>query len=64
MMDEIKFLGRSSLQVPRLGVGVMTWGAPKGLARFTPASWLTAGQRAQRKKGWLSWQARQRDDLV
>jgi aryl-alcohol dehydrogenase-like predicted oxidoreductase len=30
-------LGRSSLQVPRLGVGVMTWGDAKGLARFHPA---------------------------
>lgn len=30
-------LGKSGLQVPRLGVGVMTWGDPKGLARFHPA---------------------------
>ena len=42
-MDEIKFFGRSSLQVPRLGVGVMTWGAPKGLARFTPAKLAYGG---------------------
>ena len=31
-------LGRSPLQVPRLGVGTMTWGSPSGLARFTPAT--------------------------
>ncbi len=31
-------LGRTDVQVSRLGVGVMTWGAPKGLARWTPAT--------------------------
>lgn len=30
-------LGKSSLQVPRLGVGAMTWGDPSGLARLNPA---------------------------
>jgi len=30
-------LGRSNLQVPRLGVGAMTWGDPRGLARLHPA---------------------------
>lgn len=30
-------LGQSPVRVPRLGVGAMTWGEPKGLARFTPA---------------------------
>jgi aryl-alcohol dehydrogenase-like predicted oxidoreductase len=30
-------LGRSSLQVPRLGVGAMTWGDARGLARLHPA---------------------------
>jgi aryl-alcohol dehydrogenase-like predicted oxidoreductase len=30
-------LGRSSLQVPRMGVGVMTWGQAKGFDRFTLA---------------------------
>jgi aryl-alcohol dehydrogenase-like predicted oxidoreductase len=30
-------LGKSDLQVPRLGVGAMTWGDPKGLARLHPA---------------------------
>ena len=30
-------LGRTNLQVPRLGVGAMVWGQPTGLARWTPA---------------------------
>jgi aryl-alcohol dehydrogenase-like predicted oxidoreductase len=30
-------LGKSDLQVPRLGLGVMVWGQPTGLARWTPA---------------------------
>jgi len=30
-------LGKSALQVPRLGVGAMTWGDPKGFARLHPA---------------------------
>jgi aryl-alcohol dehydrogenase-like predicted oxidoreductase len=30
-------LGGSKLQVPRLGVGAMTWGDAKGLARLHPA---------------------------
>jgi aryl-alcohol dehydrogenase-like predicted oxidoreductase len=30
-------LGKSDLEVPRLGVGAMTWGDPAGLARWTPA---------------------------
>jgi aryl-alcohol dehydrogenase-like predicted oxidoreductase len=30
-------LGRSDLQVPRLGLGAMTWGQPAGWARWTPA---------------------------
>lgn len=36
-------LGRSPLFVPRLGVGVMTWGEPKGLARFNPAKLAYGG---------------------
>jgi aryl-alcohol dehydrogenase-like predicted oxidoreductase len=30
-------LGKTTLIVPRLGVGAMTWGDPKGIARFHPA---------------------------
>jgi aryl-alcohol dehydrogenase-like predicted oxidoreductase len=37
-MNGTRPLGRSTLEVPRLGVGTMTWGAPSGLARFTPAT--------------------------
>jgi aryl-alcohol dehydrogenase-like predicted oxidoreductase len=36
-------LGRSDLHVPRLGVGAMTWGDPKGLARFHPAKLAYGG---------------------
>lgn len=36
-------LGNSDLQVPRLGVGAMTWGDPKGLARFNPAKLAYGG---------------------
>jgi aryl-alcohol dehydrogenase-like predicted oxidoreductase len=36
-------LGRSELQVPRLGVGAMTWGDPTGLARWTPAKLAYGG---------------------
>lgn len=36
-MDTTTTLGRSNLIVPRLGVGAMTWGDPKGLARLNPA---------------------------
>ena len=30
-------LGKSDLRVPRMGIGAMVWGQPKGLARWTPA---------------------------
>ena len=30
-------LGRSNLQVPRMGLGAMVWGQPTGMARWTPA---------------------------
>src|SRR5512138_1417224 len=36
-MEHGTTLGASSLLVPRLGVGAMTWGSPKGLARLHPA---------------------------
>lgn len=36
-------LGRSDLRVPRLGIGVMTWGSPVGLARFHPAKLAYGG---------------------
>src|SRR5512147_1598881 len=36
-MEKKMTLGRSPLQVPRMGVGAMTWGDPHGLARLHPA---------------------------
>jgi aryl-alcohol dehydrogenase-like predicted oxidoreductase len=42
-MEHLTTLGRSSLRVPRLGVGAMTWGEPRGLARFHPAKLAYGG---------------------
>jgi aryl-alcohol dehydrogenase-like predicted oxidoreductase len=36
-MENKTSLGRSNLKVPRMGVGAMIWGQPRGLARWTPA---------------------------
>ncbi|HSO69152.1 MAG TPA: aldo/keto reductase [Arachnia sp.] len=36
-------LGRTELQVPRLGLGAMTWGEASGLNRFTPAKLAYGG---------------------
>ncbi len=36
-------LGHSSLMVPRLGVGAMTWGDARGVARFHPAQMAYGG---------------------
>jgi aryl-alcohol dehydrogenase-like predicted oxidoreductase len=42
-MDDRTTLGRSSLEVPRLGVGAMTWGDARGLARLHPAKMAYGG---------------------
>jgi aryl-alcohol dehydrogenase-like predicted oxidoreductase len=42
-MEHKTFLGRSDLRVPRMGVGAMTWGDPKGLARLHPAKTAYGG---------------------
>jgi aryl-alcohol dehydrogenase-like predicted oxidoreductase len=42
-MEHKTALGRSNLQVPRMGVGAMTWGDPKGLARLHPATTAYGG---------------------
>jgi aryl-alcohol dehydrogenase-like predicted oxidoreductase len=42
-METMMSLGKSSLRVPRLGLGVMTWGDAKGLARFHPAKMAYGG---------------------
>ncbi|OGO32180.1 MAG: hypothetical protein A2136_00215 [Chloroflexi bacterium RBG_16_54_11] len=36
-MEHKTSLGQSSLKVPRMGIGAMIWGQPRGLARWTPA---------------------------
>lgn len=42
-MEHRTTLGRSKLQVPRMGVGAMTWGDAKGLARLHPAKTAYGG---------------------
>ena len=42
MTDRIR-LGHSGLEVPRLGVGAMTWGSPSGRARWGPAKLAYGG---------------------
>jgi aryl-alcohol dehydrogenase-like predicted oxidoreductase len=51
MTDRIR-LGRSDLEVPRLGVGAMTWGSPSGRSRWGPAKLAyggTAGPEEERR---------------
>jgi aryl-alcohol dehydrogenase-like predicted oxidoreductase len=43
MMEHKTTLGRSSLRIPRMGVGAMTWGDAKGLARLHPAKTAYGG---------------------
>jgi aryl-alcohol dehydrogenase-like predicted oxidoreductase len=43
LSEAVTTLGRSSLQVPRLGVGAMTWGEARGLARLHPAKLAYGG---------------------
>lgn len=42
-MEHNATLGQSNLRVPRMGVGAMTWGNPKGLARLHPAQTAYGG---------------------
>ena len=42
-MNVTQSLGQSGLQVPRLGVGAMTWGEARGLARLHPAQTAYGG---------------------
>jgi aryl-alcohol dehydrogenase-like predicted oxidoreductase len=42
MTDRVR-LGASGLEVPRLGVGAMTWGSPAGRSRFGPAKLAYGG---------------------
>ena len=53
-MEATTKLGQSDLRVPRLGVGAMTWGDPKGLARFHPAKTAYGGAHGyEEEKGAL-----------
>ena len=42
-MEHKTFLGKSNLRVPRMGLGAMTWGDAKGLARLHPAKTAYGG---------------------
>jgi aryl-alcohol dehydrogenase-like predicted oxidoreductase len=42
-MEHKTLLGKSNLRVPRMGVGAMVWGNPKGLARLHPAQTAYGG---------------------
>jgi aryl-alcohol dehydrogenase-like predicted oxidoreductase len=42
-MEHTTTLGQSNLRVPRMGVGAMVWGDPKGLARLHPAQTAYGG---------------------
>ena len=47
-MDRSYSLGHSGLQVSRLGVGAMTWGDARGLARLHPAKLAYGGAHGRR----------------
>ena len=49
-MNSPATLGRSEVRVPRMGVGVMTWGDPSGRARWTPAKLAYGGGPASREE--------------
>jgi aryl-alcohol dehydrogenase-like predicted oxidoreductase len=55
MTDRIR-LGRSVLEVPRLGVGAMTWGSPSGRSRWGPAK-LAYGGTAGPEEEQLAFEA-------
>ena len=42
-MEHKTVLGQSNLRVPRMGVGAMVWGNPRGLARLHPAQTAYGG---------------------
>jgi aryl-alcohol dehydrogenase-like predicted oxidoreductase len=50
MTDRIS-LGRSGLEVPRLGVGAMTWGSPSGRSRWGPAKLAYGGPPGPEEEG-------------
>src|SRR5512141_108922 len=56
-METPMTLGKSGLLVPRMGVGVMTWGQPKGLARFHPAKTAYGGGPESREEEQHAFEA-------
>ena len=51
-MEHKTSLGRSSLQVPRMGVGAMVWGQPKGLGSTQGSGPLDSGTAGLRALTW------------
>jgi aryl-alcohol dehydrogenase-like predicted oxidoreductase len=49
-METTMFLGKSGLLVPRLGLGVMTWGEARGLARLHPAKTAYGGPKTREEE--------------
>lgn len=49
-MEHQTILGRTDLKVPRLGVGAMTWGDAKGVARLHPAKTAYGGAHGQEEE--------------
>ena len=57
MTEPTATLGTSDLEVPRLGVGAMTWGDPSGRARWTPAKLAYGGGPASRDEEQRAFEA-------
>jgi len=55
-METRKVLGKSGLIVPQMGVGVMTWGQPKGLARLHPAKTSYGGGPESREEEQITFE--------
>jgi aryl-alcohol dehydrogenase-like predicted oxidoreductase len=55
-METRTVLGRSGIKVPQMGVGVMTWGQPKGLARLHPAKTSYGGGPESREEEQITFE--------
>ncbi len=49
-MNHQMTLGKSGLRVPRMGIGAMVWGQPKGMAAGLQPNWLMVRHMARRKR--------------
>jgi aryl-alcohol dehydrogenase-like predicted oxidoreductase len=56
-MESLTTLGKSSLRVPPIGIGVMTWGEARGLARFHPAKTAYGGGPQNREEEQRAFEA-------